>query len=132
MRIIFAFGEKLERERSPRSKMCHPERSEGSPPFNRGGEQTLLELYPKTKTAEILRFAQDDWVGCHPERSEGSPPFNRGGEQTLLELYPKTKTEEMSHFVRHDGVSVVTPRRLCEESPTFNRGGKRNPSKTPL
>jgi len=90
MRIIFAFGEKLERERSPRSKMCHP------------------------------------------ERSEGSPPFNRGGEQTLLELYPKTKTEEMSHFVRHDGVSVVTPRRLCEESPTFNRGGKRNPSKTPL
>ena len=80
---------------------CHPEQFlRGISSLNRGGEQTLLELYPKTKTeemshfvrhdtikslfdgdkAEILRFAQDDqntvsWEG-------GFYPF------PILENYP--------------------------------------------
>jgi hypothetical protein len=33
---------------------------EGSPPFNRGGGQTLLELHPKKKNEEMPRFARND------------------------------------------------------------------------
>ena len=45
--------------------------------------------------------------------------------------FPLSIEEEMSHFVRHDGVSVVTPRRLCEESPLLNRGGHSPPPTPP-
>ena len=76
MKIIFAFGEKLERGRSPRSKMCHSEPNlRGVSNSIEGGERIPLKTPPF----------------CHPERSEGSPQFSGGGKSPLLQIHPKNK-----------------------------------------
>jgi len=52
-RPLFSHSELILRGVSSVSPFCHPERSEGSPLFNRGGDFFLLQLYPK----EFLPFS---------------------------------------------------------------------------
>jgi len=67
-------------QHSPKkSPARHPEPTlRGVSSLNRGGEQTLLELYPKRilslsrGKAEILRYAQDD-TSCRLERGTFAP-----------------------------------------------------------
>jgi hypothetical protein len=90
---------------------CHPERSEGSPLLNRGVEQTLLELHPKTKTEEMSHFVRHD---------------------TIKSLFGEIRRRSFASFrttkIRTVGKGVtfplcVTPSCLCEGSPPLNGGG---------
>jgi len=97
--------------RSRWGKARHPEerKRRGVSSLNRGGEQTLLELYPKRILSlsrgkfERGTFAPFDWRGDVSLRSKwlkdrhSEPPLrgvsslNRGGEQTLLNSTRKQK-----------------------------------------
>ena len=76
---FLSFGEKLERGRSPRSKMRHPEerKRRGISSFNGGGELTLSQLHLKNFKSLL-------------------------GEVRRGPVNPFDLKEEMSHFVRHD------------------------------
>jgi len=105
---FFAFGESSKGGLLPFSTICHSEPPlRGVSSLNRGGEQTLLKLYPKSilsipggKT-EIVRYAQDDQNtvgskgGLLPFRLERrchtsfDMTINGEGISRLLKLHPK-------------------------------------------
>jgi len=77
----------------PKDPISSPRTQWGVSSLNRGGEQTLLELYPKRilslsrGKAEILRYAQDD-TSCRLERGTFTP-FDWRGDVSLRSTWHK-------------------------------------------
>jgi len=104
---------------------CHPERSEGSPPYieevywpSSNSTQKILSLFLGNGGDPSLRSGRPNYgrlgrgkrplpIGCHPERSEGSPPLNWAGSVLLplLRALPKVL------FISHKRHSIA----LCDK-----------------
>jgi len=108
----------------------HPERSEGSPPFNWGVKRPLSTL---PKTEEMSHSVRHDRINQERRRFLGLKPselhgknikrrrsltllkmtINGGGGQTLIQLPRENiKKEEIPHCVRNDGKNIKRRRFL--------------------